>query len=218
VTVQAYGAGHDEAPAVAGLVERVIVVGAGIAGLTAANALAQAGVDCVVLEARDRIGGRLHTIDVAGSPVDMGGSWIHHPLGNPLRDVADQFGIGYRSGDPLPELAGYDLGERRRLSRTEVEAELRLLYEDFPATVERLQATCEPDASIADAIEAFMTESALDATAARRARQGLNAVVEAESADLAVRQSLRWMWSEMEYGGNFFGDVLVSCAGNSLKI
>ena len=40
-------------------VERVLVVGAGMAGLTVANALSHAGVDCVVLEARDRTGGRL---------------------------------------------------------------------------------------------------------------------------------------------------------------
>ena len=63
----------------AGPAERVVVVGAGIAGLTVANALAHGGVECVVLEARDRIGGRLHTVDLAGSPVDLGGSWIHMP-------------------------------------------------------------------------------------------------------------------------------------------
>ena len=60
------------------------MIGAGIAGLTVANALAHAGVDCVVLEARGRIGGRLHTVDLAGSPVDLGGSWMHHPDGNPV--------------------------------------------------------------------------------------------------------------------------------------
>ena len=35
----------------------------------------------------------------------------------------------------------------------------------------------------------------------------LYAVIEAESADLAERQSLRWMWNELEYGGNYLGDV-----------
>ena len=54
-----------------GPVGRVVVAGAGIAGLTVANALTHAGVDCVVLEARDRIGGRLHTVDLAGAPVDL---------------------------------------------------------------------------------------------------------------------------------------------------
>ena len=35
----------------------------------------------------------------------------------------------------------------------------------------------------------------------------LYAIIEAESADLAERQSLRWMWNELEYGGNYLGDV-----------
>jgi polyamine oxidase len=41
----------------------------------------------------------------------------------------------------------------------------------------------------------------------RRARQTLYGAIEAESADLAERQSLRWMWNELEYEGNYFGDV-----------
>ena len=72
-------------------VERVVVIGAGIAGLTVANALTHGGVECVVVEARDRIGGRLHTVNLAGSPVDMGGSWMHTPIGNPMRAFADQY-------------------------------------------------------------------------------------------------------------------------------
>jgi polyamine oxidase len=44
---------------------------------------------------------------------------------------------------------------------------------------------------------------------ARRARQALRALIEAESGDLTERQSLRWMWNEMEYQGHYFGDVPV---------
>ncbi|HET7668109.1 MAG TPA: FAD-dependent oxidoreductase [Mycobacterium sp.] len=54
-------------------------VGAGIAGLATASSLQRAGIETVILEARSRIGGRLHTVDLAGTPVDLGGSWIHHP-------------------------------------------------------------------------------------------------------------------------------------------
>ena len=68
--------GRDAAGA-RGEPERVIIVGAGWAGLTVANALRNAGVDHVVLEGRDRIGGRAHTVDLDGVPVDLGCSWIH---------------------------------------------------------------------------------------------------------------------------------------------
>ena len=52
-----------------------------------------------------------------------------------------------------------------------------------------------------------MAGAGLGPAAARRARQALHAIVEAESADFAERQSLRWMWNELEYGGDYFGDV-----------
>ena len=203
-----YDDGRSDVPGgVTGPVKRVVVVGAGIAGLTAANALAHAGVPCVVVEARDRVGGRLHTTNLAGHPVDMGGSWIHHPIGNPLRAFADQVGIGCRDGDPLPEMAAYDFGEGRRLSPAEVRTELSTLYEAFPAAIDRLQRELGPDASAAEGIGAFVDGADLSPAAARRARQGLRALIEGESADLPERQSLRWMWNEFEYEGSFFGDL-----------
>ena len=190
-------------------VERVVVVGAGIAGLTVANALAHGGVECVVMEARDRIGGRLHTVDLAGWPVDLGGSWIHTPLGNPMRAFAQLAGVPCRSANPLPELAGFDSGEGRKLSAAEVQASLRLQMESFPEAKGRLLAGLGPDASAADGIEAFVAGAGLAPGPARRARQALRALIEAESADLPERQSLRWMWNEIEYEGHYFGDVPV---------
>src|SRR6201990_341639 len=75
----------------------------------------RAGIPCVVLEARDRVGGRLHTVDLAGVPVDLGGSWIHHPIGNPLSKFCDGYGLERDPGDPIPTLTAYDGRERRRL-------------------------------------------------------------------------------------------------------
>ncbi len=54
----------------------VVVVGAGFAGLTAARELVRLGHDVLVLEARDRVGGRSSTATVAGVPVDLGGTWV----------------------------------------------------------------------------------------------------------------------------------------------
>lgn len=54
----------------------VVVVGAGFAGLTAARRLVQLGYDVVVLEGRDRVGGRSSTATIAGVPVDLGGTFV----------------------------------------------------------------------------------------------------------------------------------------------
>jgi monoamine oxidase len=54
----------------------VVVVGAGFAGLTAARELVRLGHDVVVLEGRDRVGGRSATTTIAGTPVDLGGTFV----------------------------------------------------------------------------------------------------------------------------------------------
>ena len=54
----------------------VIVVGAGLAGLSAARRLVASGREVVVLEARDRVGGRVRGGELAGHPVEVGGTWL----------------------------------------------------------------------------------------------------------------------------------------------
>jgi len=72
---------------------RVIVIGAGVAGLTAARDLAADGARVTVLEARDRIGGRIHTNTSWGIPVEMGAAWVHGVKGNPLVPLSQQAGL-----------------------------------------------------------------------------------------------------------------------------
>ncbi len=76
---------------------RVIVVGAGVAGLTAADAARCAGAEVVVLEARNRIGGRTWTVPLGPGAIDLGGAWVHNPVGNPLTEALATAGIGARN-------------------------------------------------------------------------------------------------------------------------
>ncbi|ROR96298.1 monoamine oxidase [Salana multivorans] len=85
----------------------VVVVGAGIAGLTAAHAVLDAGRTVRVLEARDRVGGRALSLDVPGGAVDLGATWYwsNEPR---VRELVSRFGLRtfaqHREGDALVDM------------------------------------------------------------------------------------------------------------------
>jgi monoamine oxidase len=84
---------------------RAIVVGAGFAGLSAAIALADEGVDVTVLEARERVGGRVWSITLTnGAVVELGGEWIMAG-DSVVHETASRFGV------PLVE-TGASFGRR----------------------------------------------------------------------------------------------------------
>nr|ANJ77638.1 polyamine oxidase 4 [Malus domestica] len=80
----------------------VIVIGGGISGIAAARILHDASFKVLLLESRDRLGGRIHTDYSFGCPVDMGASWLHGVCNeNPLAPLIRRLGLTlYRtSGD-----------------------------------------------------------------------------------------------------------------------
>src|SRR5687767_12801550 len=88
----------------------VVVVGAGLAGLTAARELTAAGASVVVLEARDRVGGRTLNHDLGdGQVVEVGGQWIG-PTQDRLAALARAVGVEtyptYIKGEHIFELSG----------------------------------------------------------------------------------------------------------------
>lgn len=93
---------------------KVIIVGAGMAGAAAARKLRDAGCEVVVLEARSRTGGRIHTHTDGGVNIELGANWIHqatHP-DNPLMGYANQLNLEIHQTD-YSNLRVYDQkGER----------------------------------------------------------------------------------------------------------
>lgn len=72
---------------------RICIVGAGVSGLRCADILLQHGFDVTILEARDRIGGRVcQTKLPSGQLVDLGPNWIHGTNDNPILGLAKETG------------------------------------------------------------------------------------------------------------------------------
>ncbi|CAI0461185.1 unnamed protein product [Linum tenue] len=89
----------------------VIVIGGGMSGLAAARALHDASFQVVVLESRDRLGGRVHTDFTFGFPIDLGASWLHGVCNeNPLAPLIGRLGLPlYRTSGDNSVLYDHDL-------------------------------------------------------------------------------------------------------------
>ncbi|MEO6470533.1 MAG: NAD(P)/FAD-dependent oxidoreductase [Aeromicrobium sp.] len=82
----------------------VVIIGAGVSGLTAAHDLRRAGLSVTVLEARDRVGGRLWTQVIDGAMLELGGQWVSPDQDALLETLADldlQTYERYREGDSV---------------------------------------------------------------------------------------------------------------------
>ncbi|OZD33379.1 amine oxidase [Rhodococcus sp. 06-1477-1B] len=152
-----------------------IVVGAGISGLAAARLIARGGRRVVVLEARDRVGGRVFTDRSDGHVTDRGASWIHGIDESPVAAAARAFGM------PMVEftVGGYQPDSRpltyfdargRRLDAEAVRqyaADIRAVN----ATLVGIIAQAGPDATYADVVEQALSVHGWDAERAERVRE-----------------------------------------------
>jgi len=186
-------------PRVPGRVETVVVVGAGVAGLTAARSLSRAGIPVVVLEARDRLGGRLHTASVGPARVDVGAAWIHGNVDSPVAASFDAFGLEARP-HPWVIASGFDAVSRTTLDARDI-AKLESNVESWLLGLEGARDALGPSASMADGIERFVARID-DPAEARRTRAFLRGVVELEAAGPAEELSLQDTFTESGFAGD----------------
>ncbi len=180
-----------------------LILGAGIAGLSAAKALTARGLRVVVLEGRDRIGGRVWTDESwPGLPLDMGAGWIHGLTGNPITTLARELELDLVVTD-YDSLVLYDEAGRR-LPQHEAEAldtEFAAVLAELAAERQRRQAAGAPDISLAEAFDQAVARRGLDAQARQRLAFQLNLEVEHEFAADAADLSF-YLWdSEHTFPG-----------------
>ncbi|MCU0816643.1 MAG: FAD-dependent oxidoreductase, partial [Cypionkella sp.] len=181
-----------------------LVIGAGFAGLAAARDLAQAGVEVTVLEARDRIGGRVWTSRAwPDLPVDMGASWIHGVRGNPLTALADTAGAARVA-------TSYDSAAALGPGGAEAEApEPWTIVAEAQALAEGLEA----DLSLAEAVARTRAWARADAAGQDAIRQAVHRAIEQEYAGDWGDLSAWYFDAGQEFGG---GDVLFPAGFDAL--
>ena len=95
---------------------KYLIIGGGISGLAAASHLTAAGVvDFKLLEARNRLGGRIVTFQIGGQKAELGANWIHGVLGNPLYELAVSRGLVDVVQSPKPQNVAATTEDGRRL-------------------------------------------------------------------------------------------------------
>ena len=136
----------------------VVIVGAGAAGLAAAHELRGLKRDFVLLESRDRIGGRLYTETALGAPYDAGALYIHFAERNPWSNIARDLGVETTPDAPRGNIRAFvDGAETPReasIARRQKFARLSALLDgDDVADVSITQTALAADSGLMEAAE-----------------------------------------------------------------
>jgi len=184
----------------------VLVLGAGIAGLAAARTLADKGLSVIILEARDRIGGRIWTDSSLGLPLDLGASWIHGVQGNPVAKLAKDFGVKtVATNEDNGVVFNFDGSE---ISDSEY-VKMQDLFESIYEEVVQLQESADDDMPLQQAFDQVIASRDLSTEDLRRLQFVIQGNFALELGADPDHLSL-WEWDQDE---EFGGDEVVFPGG-----
>jgi polyamine oxidase len=177
---------------------RVIVVGAGAAGLTVARALANFGTSVVVLEGKDRIGGRIDTRMLGGVAQDMGASWVMGTNNNnPVAQYLSLKGVPLQN-DSVP----YHMFEEGTGYLTQGQLnQLWSRFVNFTNMLPTLRNTLGPNANVDQGIELFLDTMGYGGIGRERTRYMIQTEAETGYAGSIYDLSLEWFWEDSEFSG-----------------
>ncbi len=176
----------------------VLVLGAGISGLAAARTLVDNGLSVIVLEARERVGGRMWTDHSLGLPLDLGASWIEGVKGNPIAKLAAQFGVETVVSDDTNGVV-YDF-DGRKMSDKEY-AEMENMFDSIYSEIEFMQEDEDNDMPLQQAFDRVLKRWTLSADQLRKLQFVIQGNFALEYGADPDHLSL-WEWDQdEEFGG-----------------
>lgn len=176
----------------------VIIVGAGVSGLRAAQILQQHKQRVLLLEARNRIGGRIWTEQTSGTPLDLGASWIHGTRGNPITQIARQQNAALIPTD-YEDLQRFDFNGSPLTDDLDRRADT--LLERYFQWARKYAEDQNTDISLQAAFEAVLRREPLDARDLRLLNYALNTTLEHEYAADASQLSAWYFDQQAEFDG-----------------
>ncbi len=179
--------------------QQILVIGAGLAGLAAASELRRAGHQVIVLEARERIGGRIWTsLQWPDLPVDLGASWIHGTIGNPLSDLADLVEAS-RLSTSYGQTVIYNTNGQKLTDSNETK--LESVRKKMSAAIRKAQNS-GPDTSLKQALASLEREYGDDPDAMRFLNFCVSGSIEHDYGGNANHLSSHWYDNAKEFDGD----------------
>lgn len=180
---------------------KIIIIGAGIAGLSACAKLREYGFDPLILEGRNRIGGRIDTSFELGIPISRGAAWIHGDYNNPINMLAKRFNVN-KIAAHTEKFCHFDK-TGLAIPFDDIK-QFNEHFEEMTNQAKNIARKCEHDISLADALSSLISSQPWTSIEDDLFQGKLNYFQGYFGADYQSLSALNWDQEEAWPGDNCF--------------